>query len=404
MKALHFADPHSNNKDIEEIEKSFIYIVEQAEKIKPDIIIFSGDLFNSRNIELDSKAVKLVFRIFSRLCMIAPVHVVIGTPSHDGKAAEVLRHIKGKYNIWVSEKPEQLYLLHDQICPVGEDDYPSSILAVISAIPAPTKQHFQTDSGVAESDEEIANAMSNIFSGFGASASQIKAPHIINGHFQIGSALISETQILTGRDIEISQDQISLANADLVCLGHIHYPQQIGKNIFYAGSIYRKTWGEMEEKGFYVHKVIGGFLPESTFLEIPTRKLIKFELDLTPSGAMDDRNEMITSFVVNNQNDLKDSKLKCVFTLFRDDRARINKKVIEDGFINYGVNSVSIDLVLLPRENVRSQDFLKLETLAEKLEEQAKIKDWDIPEGVIEKAELLESKSSEDIIKNIIHD
>ena len=94
MKILHFADVHARDKDIEEIEKCLNFIVETAKAESPDIIINSGDTFDSAGIKADSLSAKLIFKTFKELADIAPVAVIIGTPSHDGQVAETLEYIK----------------------------------------------------------------------------------------------------------------------------------------------------------------------------------------------------------------------------------------------------------------------------------------------------------------------
>ena len=111
MKILHMADIHARDADTEEIEKCLDYIVSLAHREEPDLIINAGDTFDSRNIRLDSQAAKLIFRKFSELADIAPVALITGTPSHDGEAVEALEYINANYSIWVSKRPEQIYLL-----------------------------------------------------------------------------------------------------------------------------------------------------------------------------------------------------------------------------------------------------------------------------------------------------
>ena len=97
--------------------------------------------------------------------------------------------------------------------------------------------------------------MSQIFAGMGATAAEFGVPHILVGHWQTAGSLISETQVLTGVDVEISPDMMALSNADLILLGHIHLKQQIKKNIFYSGSLFANNWGEVNDHGFWIHEI-----------------------------------------------------------------------------------------------------------------------------------------------------
>jgi len=255
MKILHFSDIHAQGQSLDEVKKCCCFIVDQARKEYPDLIVFAGDAFESSEVRLDSAPVKFIFWLFSELACVAPVVAIAGTPSHDGKATEVLAHINATFPLYVvSNGPEQLSL-EDGLIGEGISSRPE---AIISCVPAPTKRWFKTDSDIQKGETEIAQALSKIFAGFGAVAQEHACPHILLGHFDVAGSFVTGTQTLTGVDVQVSKDQIGLANADLVCLGHIHLRQQIGENIFFPGGIANHTWGEQGKKGFYIHELKRG--------------------------------------------------------------------------------------------------------------------------------------------------
>jgi len=238
------------------------------------------------------------------------------------------------------------------------------------------------------------------------------------GHFQVGGAFISETQQLTGVDIEISKDQLALAQADVICLGHIHKRQQIGDNIFYSGSIYRQNFGELEEKGFYIHETSypsGSVLCESRFVETPARKLVKLEADFTKEYAEEEKEEWAKkspllipadsgckwSFYLdeNNIEKIKDAFVRLEIKIHQNDIEKLDKKeirrtLLEDG----GAADVDIRLIIIPRVNVRSEKILQLETLPEKLVEMASLRGEEVSESILEKARAIESQTHDDVI------
>jgi len=401
MKILHLADIHARDKDIDEVEKCLEFVVKLAYREQPDLIINAGDTFDSRSIQLDSLAAKLIFRKFSELADIAPVAVITGTLSHDGAAVEALQYINANYSLWVSKKPEQLYLIDGIL--IDECAEPPD--AVLSMVPQPTKQFFTTNSDIKGSDAEIAQAMGAVFGGFGAGASKYDCPHILVGHFQVGGAMISETQILTGVDIEITKDQIALANADLVCLGHIHKQQQMGDNIFYPGSIYRLNYGELDEKGVYIHEISPKpYLIRSEFHKTPTRKLAQIKKDLTAEGAVDEFTAVLsfTDICLDGEpDDILDCYLKVEIKAYQDEAEKLNKDAITEFYLSAGAKEVDVRIIRVPRENVRSERILKLTTLREKLIEQARLKDEEVPESILAKADILESEEGSTIIAGI---
>ncbi len=414
MKILHLADIHARDKDIGEIEKCLQHIVPVAREEQPDIIINAGDTFDAAGIKADSQSAKLIFHIFQELANIAPVAVLIGTPFHDGQTAEILRYIKARYPVHVSARPEQLYLCEGDLNADSSGiNAPAQapVEAVISMCPAPTKQFFNTNSDIKGSDAEIAVEMSKMFAGFAAQAEAYDAPHILVGHWNTTGSLISETQTLCGVDIEISKDQMALANAGLVCLGHIHKQQKLEPNIFYSGSIYRTTWGEMDDKGFYIHerdtdqyinraiRDNSRWLFKSRFELTPTRKLLKMSEDLTINHAIDELDAILYSY---GPDELQDAHLRVEFKVFQDEAQKVDKERIENFFLSGGAKEVDVRLIRVPRETVRSKNILKLTTLREKLIEQAALKKETVSESILIKADLLEAETSEKIIAGVI--
>lgn len=409
MKILHFADVHARDKDIEEIEKCLNFIVETAKAESPDIIINSGDTFDSAGIKADSLSAKLIFKTFKELADIAPVAIIIGTPSHDGQVAETLKYIKARYPVHVSTQPEQLYLCEGDLNPdpaklFAPDQAP--IETVISMVPAPTKQYYATDADMKGSDAEIAKAMSIMFAGFAAQTEAYDScPHVLIGHWQTDGALVSETQSLVGVDISLSKEQLALGNFDLVCLGHLHLMQKLEPNIFYSGSITGLNYGELEDKGFYVHTLEGKNLIESKFIKTPSRKLIKLSEDLTNGGDLADLAGLPLMDILLQDGDspieVEGANVKIEFKVFQDEAQKINTKELEKALLDSGANTATVQLVRMPRENVRSQKILKLVSLRDKLVEMAKLKQEVVPASILEKADLLEAEESDKIVQMV---
>ncbi len=393
MKVLATADWHVRDKDIHELEKCLNFIVAAAEEEQPDLIFHCGDVFDAA-IRADSLSAKLAFRIFKELAEIAPVVAILGTPSHDFTTSSILKYINARFKVHVATSPEQLYFAGAHGAGV-----------LVSMCPAPTKQHFATDSDIKGTDSEIAQAMSLMFSGFAAQAESYKdVPHVLAGHWNITGSLISETQTLTGVDIELSKEQMALSNADICLMGHIHKTQKLEPNIFYSGSITGLNYGELEDKGFYIHTLEGKNLIESKFIKTPSRKLIKLSEDLTGSQDLTDLSgiplmEMLLAG--DAPVDVKNAVVRVEFKVFQDEAAKINLDEIKASLMSSGAKEADIRIIRVPRENIRSQKILKLTSLRDKLCEMAKLKNEIVPPSILEKADLLESEKSDKIITRI---
>lgn len=253
MRILHYADQHVREKDIEEAIKCLDFVRDTAIKENVNLIISAGDWFDSRDVKMESPAAKLVLQHICEMADIAPVAIVTGTNSHDGSAPEILRYAKGTHDVFVATRPVQVHLEDGFFFDRPAGDRESE--CVVTLIPQPTKQFFQTESGIKQADQEIGAAMSSMLAGFGAQASNYNAPHVLAYHGSVSGATLSNGQVRTGMDIEISKGQLRLAGADLTLCGHIHFQQDLGDNIFYSGSIYANNYGENHIHGFYIHEI-----------------------------------------------------------------------------------------------------------------------------------------------------
>ena len=386
MIIIHTADWHLRDKDVDEAEKCLAALIETATDRFADLIVIAGDIFDSQEVKLDSKAAKLAVRTVSALADICPVAIVIGTSSHDGMAPSVLANVRGRFPVKVAATPEQVFLYNLSFRDVMPAD--SEPQAVITLIPQPTKQFFQTQSGIVESDKEIGEAMSALFAGFGARAAAYPdVPHILIGHWNVAGSILSNGQTLVGMDIEIGNDQMALANPTLTCLGHIHKAQQIGLSTFYSGSLHHLNWGELETKGYWEHNIAGQNLVESIFRETPARKLARFRFDLTAGEVIDVPFDGIAG-----------ADVRIDVTVWQDEAGMVDKTSIADNLARWGAQSVDVRLIRVPRQNVRSEAVLKVERLREKIEKMAELKGVEISASVLAKAVDLEAHTADELV------
>jgi exonuclease SbcC len=388
---LHAADFHVDDKNIDEAKKCLEFLVETVKIITPDITIIAGDLFESRSVRLESMATELLFEVISKIADLSPVSIVFGTASHEGEATAALRYIKAKYPVHVSMIPEQYYMMHDDSFVDNPSD--SQPKLVISAVPQPTKKYFSSSGSIDSTNQEIAGVMSGVFGGLGAKASQYTAPHILIGHFSVSGAFLSATRQMIGFDVEISSDQIALANADLVALGHIHLKQQIQKNIFYSGSLFQSDTSEAgQDFGFWIHELDDAHrLQKSEYIITPFTRLYKLTHDFT-----DTQDTFKVPFTQENLDQIKGAVVKVEITAYEDDVAKIDRDDLERNLAE--AKSFEIKIIRSPRENVRSEKLLKLTTLREKLTEMAKLRGEDVPESILSKADNLESMEADEIV------
>lgn len=412
MKVIHTGDWHFKDKNHDEIYKCVRYIADRAAIEQPDLIVISGDITDNRHLDLDSNSARSILEIISFMLDIAPVAIVIGTPSHDGRAALALRECRGKYPILVSDMPGQYFYIENAKRWMSlKDTVPESgtVNFLLTQIPQLTKQYFITDLSIEDSDKAISQAMDSILASFGSVAEKFDTiPHIVNGHGQIGGAYISETQQLIGRDIEISKSQLAMLNADLICYAHIHKAQDMGDNIFYSGSPTRMNHGETEDKGFYIHHAYVIAPSSSEFHKTPAIYLHNSKLDFTketahpekmvdPTDIMTGINDMCESLAEDHDN----WGCKITITAWQDESKTISKTEIEKLLLSHGAQSTIVNIIRKPRDTVRAEKVLEAETLPDKIEAMAELRGETVSDGILDKAASLEAGEQEPWIQHL---
>lgn len=389
MKCLHSADWHLREKDIEEAERCLAFMIETARTEAVDLIVVAGDIFHSQEIKLDSLSARLAVKTVSALADVAPVAIVLGTASHDGRAPQVMCFAKGKHDVRVSSDPEQIFLYQGCF-------YESMVgnikpEAVLTMIPQPTKQYFKSDNGIGQTDAEISSAMTGMFAGFGATAQMYSAPHILVGHFNVAGSMLSNGQVRTGMDIEIGQDQLMMSGADLVLLGHIHLGQQVG-GAFYSSSIYAVNVGEDHPHGFYIHEqdpLAGSW--EHRFISTPCKRLARFMFDLTAGDKINYPADMIESSVV-----------RLDISAWQDETKLINKDEIREELIRWGAIEVDIRVTPIPRVTVRAAEVLKADALRDKIQRRADLVGDVVAVETLAAADILEMTPPDQLVRMVM--
>lgn len=408
MKILHTADIHFSNKQniYKDTLKCSNYLLDVVEEEKPDLIVIAGDIFDER-VALDSPAALSAVNFILKAGQAAPVLVLKGTPTHDvGDSLHIFRKLNTSHPVYVAEDIEQICLAGLSFVPVevGLKDVDNiNVLnrcsAVISCLPSIQKGNLLALKGrglaIQDGDYEIVDLLRDIFQFFGLinkEARQYGIPTILVGHGTILGATLSTGQQMIGRDIEFGISDLRLAHADLVCLGHIHKAQHWNE-VFYSGSITRLTYGEEEDKGFFIHEILHGSINSpckvrSRFIPTPARFMKTISCNSLPTT------EILTG-------DIKGAFLRITYSISEEDIHKVDEEQLRRTAIEkYGVEEVRIEKTIIPKVRVRAGGISKIKTLDEKIIKWGETVGQDIPQGVFSKLASLERMDEQEIIKS----
>ncbi len=133
------------------------------------------------------------------------------------------------------------------------------------------------------------------------------------GHFGVAGARVSGGQPLVGRCAECPLDPLRSLKAQYVGLSHIHFRQELAPRIWYAGSLSRCDYSEVEDKGYNLVTLHAPDLRQDLsdldieFRVSPTRRMVELHA-VYENGELrlpDNLDPLI----------LKDSRVKVVVTV-----------------------------------------------------------------------------------------
>jgi len=373
IRIAHFGDLHASEKTKDESLKALKFIFETCREREVHAILNCGDTFDGE-VELgDAGPVNEIVEILSHAP--APLFIIEGTKSHDKPGSvDSFSYLSSYFGITVFRVPNSFPMIFpNREKPSGH----------ISFLPALTKTYFIKDKNLSieESNQLIAENLRPILADFGVKAQDSPEPHILMAHFEVTGSVYSNKQTILGGDIKLSPADIALANADYVAMSHIHKRQKIEPNIYYAGSPYHLNFGELEDKGFNIVTFDDkGNLADVEFVKTPSRARQTIDAHWNPDSNAWDLSE--------KPHPGADTRIRLYAPQHQFDSDLTD--TMEAATLEAGVHSVKIEKIPTPENRIRAADLSSAKSLRDKLVEYGKIKEIDIPESALLKADQVE--------------
>jgi len=266
------------------------WFVADAIRANVDLFVINGDLttykatIKERNFWVD-KLVEMANH--ARVILVAGNH---------GAELEgdlyVFGRAKGKHAIYLCTEPD--------VIEIGE--------AAIAVFPYPRKVEM------AGNQHSLGEAFARQLDEFNRRFEQRPGCYkLLFGHFGVAGARVSSGQPLVGRCAEYPLDPLRSLQAQYVGLSHVHLRQQLAPRIWYAGSLSRCDYSEVEDKGYHLVTLHAPEVrPDLSDLDIefrmsPTRRMVELHA-VYEDGELriPDNLDLLT---------LKDSRVKVVVTV-----------------------------------------------------------------------------------------
>lgn len=391
--------------------KAFDFAIHDALSRHPTIAAWFllGDVNHARMTIEDRNA--LIPRV-RQMGESAPVVVLKGNHDVEGDL-DFLAHLHTSWPVYVITSPQVLVfkLGHE-----FSDDFDEHM--ALFALPFPSKANIVA-AGFDHADvgRVASESLDRIFMEAAAQLNDARKDNVLTGmigHLTVAGAVASSGQPQIGSQLEITEGHLSRLGDCFKVLGHIHCRQRVG-SAFYAGSVCRLDWGEVEKKGYLeiiaglkhpdVGWVEGGGSPhgyEVGFRDIPVPPMFHVEGELSrdgfvwsvkrgPDGPKDDPPESWAGC---------DIRVRARYAASERDVLQGAKKKIADIFT--GARIFQLEPIAVSDHVLRAPEVVHAHTLNDKLQGWAKLSKVSWNGTIVQCADLLQStEDSDSIVRDV---
>lgn len=259
LRVVHLADMHSNLRSRQaEAHRVLSWIVDDIREKKPDLILDAGDVFD---VYPTPEEEDWTARFYRALAEIAPV--VGATGNHALGARPIPRLLlpadqaepPTRHPITVLDRPGVVYAAG----------------AAVACLPWPKRGHLMAATAGAGVEQRRVGgiaAIDDVLRGLGAELERHDGPRILIAHAMVRSARVGRGQPMeVGQEFETAPEQLALASADYVALGHIHLFQHwtwargdwwTSVPMVMPGSPYSTDFGDTDRKGYVLVEIDQG--------------------------------------------------------------------------------------------------------------------------------------------------
>jgi len=257
MKIVHTSDWHVGRRwkgiqRLDELEAVLDHLAAFIEKESIDLVLHTGDVFESRNPPAEAE--QLVNRFLVRVGRTGAQMIVIAGNHDDPLRLDARSLLTEFVNVQIIGRPRTASQGGTRTIETRRGEK-----AVIAALPFASPGAWVSALDIAGEEASARNQYARMFERAVQDLCGAFRPDAVNllmAHTHLEGALFgdSERRVHIGEDWAASPDSLP-STASYIALGHLHKPQQIDGQVpaFYAGSLLQLDFGEAgEEKSFIV--------------------------------------------------------------------------------------------------------------------------------------------------------
>lgn len=363
LKVLHTSDSHWNERGrLQDTIEMHRLMLQQAMEEDVDLIVHAGDFFERRSTPTERTHMA---EWLQAAATIAPVYGVRGNHDCPGDL-EVFNRLETTHPIRIEDRvtaePESAWMVY---AGPGKPEIGCLGMAWID------KSHLAAGLDVAvdaEASRQVAIArVRDLLTCLRAEAARVRsegAVPILVTHVMLGGSVVSSGQILIGQGIDLSPSDLLDTGVEYAACGHIHVAQAFcGGRVAYSGNCTRHDLGEAREpKGYrLVTFDDAGAFVSSDFRELPARRMVLIEEDLTTPLALEN------ALLLGGVQDVRDALVRYRYRIRAEDLHLVDEQVITAILTRAGAHEVKLEAVVTSEVLVRSEEITRSATTAAKL-------------------------------------
>ena len=376
MKIAHIADIHwglgypgpTQQSRFDDICRVMDWAANRMIAEQVDLVLVAGDMFRKADVSLEkaSREIRAAVAWLRKLTAVGiEVIVISGTPSHDPVSAyELLKAFELPGVQIVTETDmidfETNHAAVSIACLPGMDRSTFANREDFRGLPAHVMHQMMT--------ERITEACQRLL------VTATFTPSILMGHLTYDLADTGFEDVLMQNEAILTQEAIQ--GYDLVCLGHIHRPQQNGA-VFYSGSPERLSFSdEKQGAGFWIHECDDDGQFNSQYINTPARKYLTINLN---NNDIAEFNNGLSPFLREN---LNSAIVRVIYSCDESVNKQLDRRAMEQSLYDLGAFFVAEI-----RGEIARADRMRDADVTDQLDPIAAVRKWavnqEIPAGEI---------------------
>lgn len=382
LRLVHTSDWHCEEKaafsrldDLQRVIETGLVPI--AREFQPDVILNTGDLFDKRPTANEYIAARDLLR---QCREIAPQILIQG--NHDIYNSVELYSTDGpeRNPIMVAQRPQVfgLFGTADIIC------LPWFSKSHLVAHLPPNLPAEETSLRVLE----VARNLLTVQRGLASESRKAGRIPVLAAHLMVSGSQVSSGQTLQGVTIGLNPFDLNEIGCGYAALGHVHKRQEwFDGSVSYSGSPVRQDFAEDEPKGVNLITIEmneSGFTTRNEFVELPARRLEKFEADFTGGKYPTDPEQ----WVLGQGWFMRDAWVRFRYRIDKKDEHRVDNASLKRLFLGLGAYEVQIEAIKEEQMKIRCEEIVAAETDWEKVQAFWKSKGFDLSVEQLQRLEL----------------